>query len=78
MEASSEGCSQGREDARAFGDWVDTDKGAALRAALVATLRLKFVPFVAGANEEVLIIGAGARLALVVGAPNFLGGKEAT
>ena len=76
VDAWREGRLQGREDARAFGNWVDTDKGADLRAALVATLRLIFVPLVVEANEEVLIRGAGAMWLLVVGVPNFFGGKE--
>ena len=55
---------------------MDTDRGADFRAALVATFRLKFVPLVVGANEEVLIMGAGAWLVLEIGVPNFFGGKE--
>ena len=75
VEASREGRLQGREDARAFGNWVDTDKGAAFRAALVATFRL-IIQLAVGANEEVLIKGAGAGLVRVAGVPNFFGGKE--
>ena len=55
---------------------MDTDKGAGLRCALVTTFRLNLVPLDVGANEEVLIMGAGAGLVLVTEVPNFFGGKE--
>lgn len=78
-EASSEGRLLGREDARAFGIDVETDKGAGFAPALVTTFLIFLIgPLTEDANEGVLRVDAGAKAVLVTPVPNFFGGKDGT